>query len=211
MALAHTMFRLLAKGLHRFAGQVAVSVAATICATAIYGHIVSEREAPRPQPEAGSSASPVRVGGGVIDVQTLAYYPEHLAALDSLSRFHPVSPQRTAELAGALPSSRAVLVADTGKARRIAAAEVLPPVRPTTLAQVEVLPPRRPVAAAAPAPMIATTPAPMSVAAASAEPAQRAKIWGVELPHFVPTGASVLDKLASMKDRIGGLIHVSSR
>jgi hypothetical protein len=27
----------------------------------------------------------------------------------------------------------------------------------------------------------------------------------------VPTGAAVMDKLATMKDRIGGLIHVSSR
>jgi hypothetical protein len=33
----------------------------------------------------------------------------------------------------------------------------------------------------------------------------------VELPHFLPTGAAVMDKLANMKDRIGGLIHVSSR
>jgi hypothetical protein len=49
-------------------------------------------------------------------------------------------------------------------------------------------------------------------AEAPPEPATaHAKIWGVELPRFVPTGASVMDKLASMKDRIGGLIHVSSR
>jgi hypothetical protein len=33
----------------------------------------------------------------------------------------------------------------------------------------------------------------------------------MELPRFVPTGAAVMDKLASVKDRIGGLMHVSSR
>jgi hypothetical protein len=199
MALPGTIFRLLAKGLRRFAGQVAVSVAATICATAIYGHIVSQR-ASAPGPQAVSSASPARIGGGAIEVQTLAYYPEHLAALDSLSRFRPVSPQRTAELAGGLSATRTVSVADAAKPRRIASADVLPPGRPASLVQVEVLPPRRPAGA------------PITIAAAPAEPAElRAKIWGVELPHFVPTGASVVDKLASMKDRIGGLIHVSSR
>jgi hypothetical protein len=53
---------------------------------------------------------------------------------------------------------------------------------------------------------------PVTVAENPAEPAaKQAKIWGLELPRFVPTGAAVMDKLASMKDRIGGLIYVSSR
>ena len=62
--------------------------------------------------------------------------------------------------------------------------------------------------------MAAATPAPAPVTVAAETPpepaAKHAQIWGVELPRFVPTGASVMDKLASMKDRIGGLIHVSS-
>jgi hypothetical protein len=188
--------------LRRFAGQVVVSVAATVCATGIYGHIVSERGVHPAQPEAVASTSPARVSGGTIDVQTFAYYPEHLAALDSLARFHPVSATRTAELAIELRSTRIAAMSDPAKPRHIASAEALP-ARPTNLAQVDVLPPRRPVTPA---------PAPVIVAADAAPPtAQYAKIWGVELPHFVPTGAAVIDKLASVKDRIGGLIHVSSR
>jgi hypothetical protein len=139
----------------------------------------------------------------VIGVQTLAYYPEHLATLDSLARFHPVSATRTAELATELRSARIAALSDAAKPRHIAAVEVMPPMRPTTLAQVDVLPPRRPAAQAS---------APVIVAANPAPPASHgAKIWGLELPHFVPTGAAVIDKFASMKDRIGGLIHVSSR
>jgi hypothetical protein len=60
----------------------------------------------------------------------------------------------------------------------------------------------------------ASSAAPATIAAAPTEPElgpHGAKIWGVELPHFVPTGAAVMDRLASMKERIGGLIHVSSR
>jgi hypothetical protein len=201
--MALQSFGLLAGGLRGFAGQVTVSVAATVCATAIYGHIVSERVALQAQPEPAASGSPARVSGGVIGVQTLAYYPEHLAALDSLARFHPVSATRTAELATELRSTRIAALSDAAKPRHVAAAEVLPPARPTTLAQVDVLPPRRP---ATPAPASAIVPA------NPAPPASHgAKIWGLELPHFVPTGAAVINKLASMKDRIGGLIHVSSR
>jgi hypothetical protein len=66
---------------------------------------------------------------------------------------------------------------------------------------VTVLPPRRPTAPAS---------APLAVAEITPPP-RNAKIWGMELPHFVPTGAAVMDKLVSMKERIGGLIHVSSR
>ncbi|MBV8850451.1 MAG: hypothetical protein JOZ16_12805 [Methylobacteriaceae bacterium] len=58
----------------------------------------------------------------------------------------------------------------------------------------------------------ASSEAPATLAAEPVEPAaKRATIWGVDLPHFVPTGAAVMDKLANVKDRIGGLIHVSSR
>lgn len=203
MALRSGIFDSLAGGLRRFAGQVTVSVAATVCATAIYGHIVSERVAFQAQPEPAASVSLARVSGGVIGVQTLAYYPEHLATLDSLARFHPVSATRTAELATELRSTRIAALSDAAKPRHIAAVEVMPPIRPTTLAQVDVLPPRRPAAQAS---------APVIVAANPAPPASHgAKIWGLELPHFVPTGAAVIDKFASMKDRIGGLIYVSSR
>jgi hypothetical protein len=199
MRLPGKVFGLFATGLRRFAGQMLVSIAATICATAIYGHIASNRG---PLPGQPKAVSPVRIGGGAIDVQTLAYYPEHLAAQDSLNRFHAVSAQRTAELAGATNTFRTASLTDAAKPRRVASLDVTPPSRPTALAEISVLPPRRPAAA----------PAPVMVAANPAEPtAQRAKIWGVELPHFVPTGAAVIDKLASMKDRIGGLIHVSSR
>jgi hypothetical protein len=206
MTLPDKIFGLFATGLRRFAGQLLVSVAATVCATAIYGHLVSDRNSSPVPPQVVSSVSPVRVTGGAIDVQTLAYYPEHLAALDSLSRFHAVSAQRTAELAGQPSPTRMAALSDTAKARHVVSADVLPPSRPTSLAQLDVLPPRRPAAAPTPAP------APITVAANPAEPTSpRAKIWGVELPRFVPTGASVIDKLASVKDRIGGLMHVSSR
>ncbi len=186
-----------ATGLRKFAAQVGVSAAATICATAIYGHFVSERPVVQPEPAAVAPAA--RVEGGDIGVHVGTYYPEHLAALDSLTRFQPVSAQRTAELAGQYPIRLASL-SDAAKPRRATA--VLPPPRPLTMAQVDVLPPRRPAEAAHASPK----------ALAQAETASRpAKFWGLELPHFVPTGASVMDKLASMKERIGGLIHVSSR
>ena len=81
------IFGLAAVTLRRFAGQTLVSVAATICATAIYGHLVSERSPIQVQPETASS----RLAGGVVASRNVAYYPEHLAALDSLSRFHPLS------------------------------------------------------------------------------------------------------------------------
>ncbi|MEA2841132.1 MAG: hypothetical protein QOF41_2462 [Methylobacteriaceae bacterium] len=199
MTLSGDVFGLLAAGLRKFAGQVLVSVAATVCATAIYGHIVSERAPSQVESEAISVVSPTRIGGGAIDVQTLAYYPEHLAAQDSLNRFHAVSVQRTAELAGMANPTRTAALTDAAKPRRVASVDVLPPPRPTTLADMSVLPVRRPVA-------------PAVVAEVTPEPVPRnAKIWGVELPRFIPTGATVIDKLASVKDRIGGLIHVSSR
>jgi hypothetical protein len=201
MTLSGDVFGLLAAGLRKFAGQVLVSVAATVCATAIYGHVVSERGSSQAQSEAAPVISPARIGGGAIDVQTLAYYPEHLAAQDSLNRFHAVSIQRTAELAGMANPTRTAALTDAAKPRRVASVDVLPSPRPTTLAEVSVLPVRRP---AAPAPAIVAEVTPQPVP-------HNAKIWGVELPHFIPTGATVIDKLASMKDRIGGLIHVSSR
>ena len=83
-------------GLRNFAAQVSVSIAATICATALYGHFARERASVEPERAAISAG---RVEGGTIPMQTLPYYPEHLAALESLSRFQPVSAQRTAELA----------------------------------------------------------------------------------------------------------------
>jgi hypothetical protein len=199
MAFSTDVFGPVARGLHRFAAQVAVSIAATICATALYGHLVSDRSSVHVPSEPASS----RVEGGVIEARTLAYYPEHLAALDSLSRFQPVSAQRTAELAGASRMVQTASLLDTARLRHLTAAAVLPPSRPAALTQIDVLPPRRPVALAAPAPI--------TVAENPAETVPSRKIWGVELPHFVPTGAAVMDKLASMKERIGGLIHVSSR
>jgi hypothetical protein len=201
MTLSGDVFGLLAAGLRKFAGQVLVSGAATVCATTIYGYIVSERAPSQGESEAVSVVSPTRISGGAIDVQTLAYYPEHLAAQDSLNRFHAVSVQRTAELAEMANPTRIAALTDAAKPRRVAPVDVLPPPRPTTLAEVSVLPVRRPAA-----------PAPAIVAEVTPQPVPRnAKIWGVELPHFIPTGATVIDKLASMKDRIGGLIHVSSR
>jgi hypothetical protein len=203
MTLPGKVLGLFAVTLRRFAGQTVVSVAATICATAIYGHIVSERGPIQAQPEMASA----RLAGGVIESRTVAYYPEHLAALDSLSRFHPLSTQRTAELADELRSTRIASLSDAASPRHTATAEVLPQPRPV-VAQVNVLPPRRPLSASVAEPVAA----PITVAANPAEPAaHRARIWGVEMPHFVPTGAAVMDKLATMKDRIGGLIHVSSR
>jgi hypothetical protein len=191
--------------LRRFAGQVVVSVAATVCATGIYGHFISAGGSLPTQPAPFAS----RVEGGVIESRNVAYYPEHLAALDSLSRFHPLSVQRTAELADELRSMRVASVSDGARPRR-ESADVLPPARPAVLAQVTVLPPRRPVMAETAT--TAPAPAPVTIAANPAESTSGpAKIWGVELPRFVPTGTSVIDKLASMKDRIGGLIHVSSR
>jgi hypothetical protein len=201
MTLSGDVFGLLAAGLRKFAGQLLVSVAATICATVIYGHIVSDRSSSQGQPEAAATLSPSRIPGGVIEARTLAYYPEHSAAQDSLNRFHAVSVQRTAELAGAANATRTASLTEASKSRHVAAVDVLPPPRPTTLAEISLLPPRRPVG-----------PAQATVAEITPEPApQGAKIWGVELPRFVPTGAAVMDKLASMKDRIGGLMHVSSR
>src|SRR5437660_7920430 len=196
------IFGLAAVTLRRLAGQTLVSVAATICATAIYGHLVSERSPIQVQPATASA----RRAGGVVESRTVASYPEHLAALDSLSRFHALSTQRTAELADELRSTHIASLSDVARPRHVPASEVLPPSRPL-LAQVNVLPPRRP--SAAPADPIAT---PMTVAESPTEPKPpRVKIWGLEMPHFVPTGAAVMDKLATMKDRIGGLIHVSSR
>jgi hypothetical protein len=203
MPLSRDLFGVFATGLRKFAAQVAVSVAATICATAIYSHAMSDRGVFQAQPEPAAS----RLDGGVIEAKTLAYYPEHLAALDSLSRFQPVSAQRTAELAGAPLATQTASLSDAAKPRRIASAEVLPPRRPVTVAQADVLPPRRPGTPVTPA----TLPASVSVAEVTSEPAPHAKIWGMELPRFVPTGAAVMDKLASMKERIGGLMHVSSR
>jgi hypothetical protein len=203
MPVSGDLFGVFATGLRKFTAQVAVSVAATICATAIYSHAISDHGAFQAQPEAVAS----RLDGGVIDVKTLAYYPEHLAALDSLSRFQPVSAQRTAELAGAPFATQTASFSDAAKPRRVAMAEVLPPRRPVAVVQADVLPPRRPVTPETLAPM----PASVSVAEVPPQPAPNAKIWGVELPRFVPTGAAVMDKLASMKDRIGGLMHVSSR
>jgi hypothetical protein len=205
-------------GLRRFAGQLAVSVAATLCATAIYGHFASERPAPRAQPGslAALPASPLRAEGGAIDARTLTYYPEHLAALASLTQFRPVSAQRTAELAGATPMRLAAALADATLPRSPGPAGILPPRRPLALAQVEVLPPRRPSFAAAPelagAPEMAVASATSLVVGETAPPLPaRAKIWGLELPHFVPTGAAVLEKLTSVKQTVGGLMHVSSR
>lgn len=200
MPLSGDLFGVFATGLRKFASQVAVSAAATICATAIYSHAISDHGALQAQPEAVAS----RLDGGVIDAKTLAYYPEHLAALDSLSRFQPVSAQRTAELAGAPFATQTASLSDAAKPRRVATTEALPQRRPGAVAQVDVLPPRRPVTLA-PMPTI-------SVAEITPQqPAPSAKIWGMELPRFVPTGASVMAKLASMKDSIGGLMHVSSR
>ena len=190
--------------LRRFTGQVVVSLAATVCATGIYGHFVSVGSTLPTAPAATSS----RLEGGVIESRNVAYYPEHLAALDGLNRFRPLSVQRTAELADELRSTRVASVSDAARPRRESSADVLPPARPAVLAQVTVLPPRRPAMPAA-----APASAPVAVAIETpAEPAaKQATIWGVELPRFVPTGGAVMDKLANMKDRIGGLIHVSSR
>ena len=196
--------------LRRFTGQVVVSLAATVCATAIYGHLASERSLV----QAPSAIVSPRAEGGLIESRNVAYYPEHLAALDSLSRFHPLSMQRTAELAEELRSTQVASLSDAARPRR-GINDVLPPARPPVLAQVTVLPPRRPAMAAAPS----AAPGPVTIAAApvtiAADPpeaaSKHATIWGVELPRFVPTGASVMDKLASVKDRLGGLIHVSSR
>ncbi|MEA2760393.1 MAG: hypothetical protein QOH65_3006 [Methylobacteriaceae bacterium] len=204
MRLPGKVLGLFAITLRRFAGQTAVSVAATICATAIYGHIVSERSPIQAQPEIASA----RLAGGVIESRTFAYYPEHLAALDSLSRFHPLSTQRTAELAEERRVTRIASLSDAATPRHTATAEVLPLPRPVVVAQVNVLPPRRPVSAPAAEPTAAS----ITVGANPAEPAtHHARIWGVEMPRFVPTGAAVMEKLATMKDRIGGLMHVSSR
>jgi hypothetical protein len=199
--LAMTLSVRVFRPLGRFAGQVVVSVGATVCATAIYGHFLSIGSPLPTEPAANSS----RVDGGVVASRNVAYYPEHLAALDSLSRFHSLSVQRTAELADELRSTRVASVSDAARPRRESAA-MLPPARPTVLAQVTVLPPRRPAMTATPAS------APVAVAEApTGAAAKHANFWGVELPRFVPTGAAVMDKLANMKDRIGGLIHVSSR
>lgn len=189
--------------LRRFTGQVVVSLAATVCATAICGHFISGGGSLPAEPAANSA----RLEGGVIESRNVAYYPEHLAALDSLNRFRPLSVQRTAELAGELRSTRVASAFDAARPHR-ESADVLP-ARASLLRQATVLPPRRPVTVtSAPAP----TPAPLPVAANPAEPTSHyATIWGVELPRFVPTGAAVMDKLTNMKDRIGGLIHVSSR
>src|SRR5947209_15758013 len=149
MPLSGDLFGVFATGVRKFAAQVAVSVAATICATAIYSHAMSDRGAFQAQPEAAS-----RLEGGVIEAKTLAYYPEHLAALDSLSRFQPVSAQRTAELAGAPLVTQVASLSDAAKPRRIRTADVLPPRRPVTVAQADVLPPRRPVMPAAPTPPV---------------------------------------------------------
>ena len=201
MTLPGKVFGFFAFG-RRFAGQVVVSLAATICATALYGHLVSQPSSTPPKPQMASS----RVDGGIIESRNVAYYPEHLAALDSLSRFRPLSVQRTAELVDELRSSRIASISDAARPRNEPALEGPSSARRALLAQVTVLPPRRPVALAVAA---ASSEAPAIVAAT--EPAShRAKLWGVELPHFVPTGAAVMDKLANMKDRIGGLIHVSS-
>jgi hypothetical protein len=203
MMVSRDVFGLFATGLRKLATQVTVSIAATVCATAIYSHIIADRGAFPAQQEAAAS----RLDGGVVEAKTLAYYPEHLAALDSLSRFQPVSAQRTAELAGAPLATRIASLSDAAKPRRPASAEVLPPRRPAIVAQADVLPPRRPVA---PAPVPTTMP-PALVAEITPQPEPHARIWGMELPRFVPTGAAVMDKLASVKERIGGLMHVSSR
>jgi hypothetical protein len=188
----------------RFTGQVVVSLAATLCATALYGHLVSQ-----PSLQAQRQPLSLRLDGGVIESRNVAYYPEHLAALDSLSRFHPLSVQRTAELADELRGSRVASLSDAARAHHEPAMEGPSSARRAVLGQVTVLPPRRPAMVAA---VAASSAAPATLSAASLEPApQTAKIWGVELPRFVPTGAAVMDKLASVKDRIGGLIHVSSR
>ncbi len=194
-----SVLALCAAGLRKLAGQVAVSAIATICATVVYGHFVSQRGPSEVQRDAGSI--PSRVDGGVVDTRTLAYYPEHLATLDSLSHFRPVSTQRTAELAAELGATRsAAWLPDPAKRQHVAQSIVAPP-HPAAVLPVNVLPPRRPAAA----------PAPAAVAELAPEPPARAKVLGLELPRFVPTGAVVIDKLASVKNRIGDLIHVSSR
>ncbi|MBV9814491.1 MAG: hypothetical protein JO229_01925, partial [Alphaproteobacteria bacterium] len=183
-------------------GQVVVSVAATLCATALYGHLVSH-------PSLQTQQQSLRLDGGVIESRNVAYYPEHLAALDSLSRFHALSVQRTAELAGELRGSQVASLADAARRHPEPGMEGPSSARRAVLGQVTVLPPRRPAIVAA---VAAASAAPAALSAAPPEPAPQAtKIWGVELPRFVPTGAAVMDKLASVKDRIGGLIHVSSR
>jgi hypothetical protein len=203
MTLPGRSFGLFATG-RRFTGQVVVSLAATLCATALYGHLVSQ-----PSLQAQPQPLSLRLDGGVIESRNVAYYPEHLAALDSLSRFHPLSVQRTAELADELRGSRVASLSDAARAHHEPAMEGPSSARRAVLGQVTVLPPRRPAMVAA---VAASSAAPATLSAASLEPApQTAKIWGVELPRFVPTGAAVMDKLASVKDRIGGLIHVSSR
>jgi hypothetical protein len=201
MTLSSDVFGGLATTMRKFAGQLLLSVAAMIGATAIYGHIISDRGSFQPQPEAVAASALSRVPGGVVESRTFAYSPEHAAAQDSLNRFHAVSMQRTAELAGVANATRTASLTDAAKSRRVASVEILPSPRPITLAEVSVLPPRRPV-----------TPAPAVIAEVMPQPTpQGAKIWGVELPRFVPTGDAVMDKLASMKARIGGLIQVSSR
>src|SRR5947209_4974453 len=133
--------------LRRFAGQVAVSVAATVCATGIYGHFISVGGSLPTQPAPFAS----RLDGGVIESRNVVYYPEHLAALDSLSRFHPLSVQRTAALVDELRSTRVASVSDAARTRH-GTEDVLAPARPMVLAQVTVLPPRRPAMAATPVP-----------------------------------------------------------
>ncbi len=198
------MLALCARGLRKFAAQVTVSVVATVCATGLYGHFVTHADS-HATPQHDTVSVSARVDGGVIDARTLAYYPEHLAVLDSLSQFRPVSTQRTAELAGDLGGTRSAgAYSDAAKRTQLAQAGVLHALRPVSVAQVNVLPPRRPTVAPEPAPLTLTEIAP------EATP-ERAKILGLELPRFVPTGAVVIDKLASVKDRIGGLMHVSSR
>jgi hypothetical protein len=205
MTLPGRGFGLFAIG-RRFAGQVVVSLAATVCATALYGHLVSQ-----PSLQAEPHPLSLRLDGGVIESRNVAYYPEHLAALDSLSRFRPLSFPRTAELVDELRSTRVASLSDAARPHHEPPVEGPSSARRAVLAQVTVLPPRRPVVVAA---VAASSAAPATIAAAPTEPEPAphgAKIWGVELPHFVPTGAAVMDRLASMKERIGGLIHVSSR
>lgn len=135
--------RRVAPFLRSVATQVTASVAATLCAAALFG------SAPKPAfnpPAANDGKLTARVAAGSAETKTVSLQPQDFAALNSMARFTPVRldpPAEPAVLAAAAPAPSAPVAKSAPKPRMA----VTPPPRPAEIAAAQ---PSAPAQAAEP-------------------------------------------------------------
>lgn len=174
-------------GAGRFMAQVTVSVTATLVAAAITGAYLGHEPTPAPRPLPASVLIDDQFGKTLLDaaftdegVRTRRAYPVEFAAV-----FGPGPARPHTSLVSAEWSVAPVAEPQQGRprARPVVTAAVLPPQRPAEPAQVAALSPE-PEAALA--------------------DEERARLFGVALPRFVPRGETVVRTVVNLGDKVAG-------